>query len=245
MAGDRNLLQGWRHLADDVAAAVRAGKSSPWPRRALMKILVTGFEPFGKHAVNPSEQIVQKLRKAAPSRHPLQLFTAVLPTQYAASGAQIRRLIRRIRPAAVLCLGLAATRDTISLERVALNLDDDVPPDTAGQVRRGRLILRNGPAAYWSTLPLERMRAALEKRGIPSNISNHAGTYVCNHIFYVARHEIETSGSRAWCGLIHVPPLQRRAEAGAPRGMPLRRMVEAVECCLEVLRAPRSSTNHS
>jgi len=230
-------------LPDDVAVAARAETGSLQPRRALMKILVTGFRPFGKHGVNPSEQIVETLRKEALARHYFQLYTAVLPTQYAASGAQIRRLIRRIRPAAVLCLGLAATRTTISLERVALNLDDDALPDTASRVRRGRRILRKGPAAYWSTLPLERMRASLEQRGIPASISNSAGAYVCNHVFYVARHEIETSGSGARCGFIHVPPLQRRAKAGAPAGMPLPRMVEAVRCCLEALRAPRPSAD--
>lgn len=208
-----------------------------------MRILLTGFEPFGLHASNSSEQIVRKLREKAHSRPPLHLFPAVLPTQYRAAGAQIRRLIRRFRPEAVVCLGLAASRDTISLERAALNLDDDLLPDTAGEVRRGRRILRQGPAAYWSTLPLERMRQALERLGIPSSLSNHAGTYVCNHVFYVACHEIEKIGSRARCGLIHVPGLRRRANAGARRGMPLRRMVEAVECCLEVLCPPRSSTD--
>lgn len=208
-----------------------------------MKILLTGFEPFGPHDSNPSERIVQKLREEAHSRPSIHLFPAVLPTQYAAAGTQIRRWIRRLRPAAVVCLGLAASRDTISLERAALNLDDDLLPDTAGEVRRGRRILPNGPAAYWSTLPLERMRQALERLGIPSSLSNHAGTYVCNHVFYVARHEIEKIGSPARCGLIHVPGLRRRGNAGARRGMSLRRMVEAVECCLEVLCAPRSSTD--
>ena len=242
------LLQEWRYLPDDVAAGVGAGKSrraigSDTTRGARMKILLTGFEPFGPHDSNPSERIMEKLREEARSRHPIHLFTAVLPTQYGAAGTQIRRLIRRIRPAAVVCLGLAASRDTISLERAALNLDDDLLPDTAGEVRRVRLILRNGPAAYWSTLPLERMRQALERRGIPSSLSNHAGTYVCNHVFYVARQEIEKIGSRARCGLIHVPGLRRGARAEARRGIRLRRMVEAVECCLGVLCAPRSSTD--
>jgi pyroglutamyl-peptidase len=201
-----------------------------------LKILLTGFEPFGTVRVNPSEQIVRKISAAAPSRDKQHLFLEVLPAEYRLAEKKIRRLIRTIRPEAVVCLGVAAARDAICLERVALNLDDGEFADNAGQVRSGRMIVRGGPVAYWSTLPLGRMQKALKRRGIRATLSNHAGTYVCNHVFYAARHEIERTRNHARCGLIHVPGLRKRGKDSKPRGMALGRMVAAVECCLRVLR---------
>jgi len=204
-----------------------------------MKILLTGFEPFGEVRVNPSEQIVRRIAALARSRGDDDLVTEVLPTEFAAAEKRIRQLIRKLRPAAVLCLGVAPQRDKISLERVALNLDDDSLPDNAGRRRAGRRIVPHGPAAYWSTLPLERIRKQLERQKIPVIYSNHAGTYLCNHVFYVARHEIERLGNRARCGFIHVPPARKRSKGTKQRGIPLRTMVEAVECCLKVLQNRR------
>ena len=208
-----------------------------------MKILLTGFEPFGPVRVNPSEQIVQRIGermgrrvdKDARGRGAIELRAEVLPTEFAAADRRIRRLIREFRPEAVLCLGVAPKRDQISLERVALNLDDDSLPDNAGRRRAGRRIVPSGPAAYWSTLPLERMRKQLERQGIPVSYSNHAGTYLCNHVFYVARHEIERLGNGAPCGFIHVPPARTRAKRRKRRGMELSQMVEAIESCLTIL----------
>jgi len=201
-----------------------------------MKILLTGFEPFGPVRVNPSEQIVRRIAAQARARGDDGLVADVLPTEFAAADKRIRRLIRKFRPAAVLCLGVAPQRDKISLERVALNLDDDSLPDNAGRRRAGRRIVPRGPAAYWSTLPLERFRKQLVRRKIPVSYSNHAGTFLCNHIFYVARHEIEHLGNSAPCGFLHVPPALRRSKQAKQRGIPLSTMVEAVECCLAVLR---------
>ena len=205
-----------------------------------MKILLTGFEPYGKVEVNPSEQVVRRIVERTRSRGGDDLVTEILPTEFVTAGRRIRQLIRRFRPAAVLCLGVAPSRDKISLERVALNLDDDLLPDNAGRVRAGRKIVPGGPAAYWSTLPLERIRKRRENRAIPVSYSNHAGTFLCNHVFYVARHEIERMGNRSRCGFLHVPPLRHRGKHSKPRGMPLSKMVQAVECCLAVLRKMRA-----
>jgi pyroglutamyl-peptidase len=156
----------------------------------------------------------------------------VLPTQYEAATRRLRRLIRSARPDAILCLGVAARRDYISMERVALNLDDDEHPDNAGEVRQGRRIARGGPDVYWSTLPLEALHRALKRRRVPVKRSNHAGTYLCNHVFYVARQETARARRRIPCGFVHLPSL--RAGRGR-RGMTLTRMMEAVECCLAAL----------
>jgi pyroglutamyl-peptidase len=205
-----------------------------------MRILLTGFEPFGKLETNPSQHIVDRLASAGPdSRGTMDLVTEVLPTAYAAAGERIRTLIRGIQPGAVICLGVAVRADALHLERVALNLDDAEAPDNAGDARAGQRIISSGPVGYWSTLPLAEMFLALQAREIPVRISNHAGTYVCNHVFYTARHEVERLGSDAPCGLVHVPLMQEQAatEEDLKRSLPLETMVEAVSCCLAVVGA--------
>jgi pyroglutamyl-peptidase len=199
-----------------------------------VKILLTGFSSFKGVRANPCEGIVRELGGAGSEKTSARIIAEVLPVEYRAATRRIRRLIREQRPDAILCLGVAAKRNAISLERVALNVDDDPTPDNAGLIRAGSRIVREGPAAYFSTLPLQRLRAALQKRRIPVSISNHAGAFLCNHVFYIARHEAGRSLPPIPCGFIHVPlRLGGRATARSS----LRRMVEAVRCCLAVLQS--------
>lgn len=198
-----------------------------------MRILMTGFEPFGELESNPSELIVERMGSMGFEG----MVREVLPTEYRAAGERIRALIRRERPEAVVCLGVALASDAIRLERVALNLDDTQAPDNAGEAPAGQPIVAGGPVGYWSTLPLAGMYRVLREREVAVRISNHAGTYVCNHVFYVARHEIERLGSGAPCGFIHVPLAteQAKTEAALARSLPLEVMVEAVGYCLGML----------
>ena len=117
---------------------------------------------------------------------------------------------------------------------MALNLDDGGMPDNAGVSRTGQRIVPDGPLEYQSTLPLVQMREALRQRGIPAVISNHAGTYVCNHVFYLARHEVERLGIGSLCGFIHIPQMSENRGALPMFGLALDVMMEAVECCLKV-----------
>lgn len=188
-------------------------------------ILLTGFVPFHNVAVNPSQLILEHIH------HP-DVVTRLLPTEYDAAGEQIAQLIDTLKPDAVLCLGVAQTRDAICLERVALNLDDASIPDNAGTQRSGQPIVDGAPLAYGSSLPLDTMRAAVAAKGIPVTFTNHAGTFVCNHVFYVARHTLETAARAIPCGFIHVPGLSETSE----KGLPLETMVDAVNACLDVLR---------
>lgn len=197
-----------------------------------MSIVLTGFMPFGGMAVNPSQLIVENI--AAQSRY-AHLVTEILPVEYDNAGRRIRELIREHQPDAVLCLGLAQRRNAIHLERVALNLDDAAVADNAGDLACGRIIDSAGPPAYWSTLPLDDMLVSLQARNIPSAISNHAGTYVCNHVFYAARRELDYFDSRSPCGFIHVSAINDSDDLST--GLPLSVMVEAVECCLDLLGA--------
>jgi pyroglutamyl-peptidase len=196
-----------------------------------MRILLTSFTTFGDHHVNPSRLAVEAL-----DGHHADVITAVLPVEYSGAEARIRALIARHEPDAILMLGLAARRGAINLERFALNIDDAPLPDNAGVAAAGRPIVADGPPAYTSTLPLPSLLDALQAKGIPAVISNHAGTYVCNHVFYVARHLIEQTGSQIPCGFVHVP--QIASEDDQP-GLPLAALIEAVECCLDALRSQK------
>jgi pyroglutamyl-peptidase len=201
-----------------------------------VRILLTGFQPFGKVDVNPSQCIIEHFA----ARNCPDLIARVLPTEYRASAQAIEAAILAEQPDAVVCLGVAQSRKTISLERIAVNLDDAPLADNAGVLASGERIVPGGPAAYWSTLPLEAMRRALAARDIPVSCSNHAGTYVCNHVFYSARHALETLGANTPCGFIHVPGLLR-TEGETTTGLPLETMIEAVELCLDVLRGEGTS----
>jgi len=208
-----------------------------------VRIVLTGFEPFGDHTINSSQVVVEAVAERARDAGRHNVHARALPVAYGAAGSAIRSLIATSEPDAVLCLGLAAGLDALALERVALNLDDAEQADSAGERRTGQHIVPGGPVAYWSTLPLEAMRQALEARGIPVGFSNHAGTYVCNHVFYVARHELERRRSGARCGFVHLPLLAEQAGPSQGRilGLDKEAMVCAVECCLEVLALPHTA----
>jgi pyroglutamyl-peptidase len=202
-----------------------------------MKILLSGFDPFADLATNSSQAIVEEIEKRWKHRKPVHLTTEILPTVYGAAEERIRSLIREIRPDVILCLGVAESRSEINLERRALNCDNETAPDNAGDVRLGQQIA-DGPASYMSTLPLEEMRSALERDGIPVVFSESAGTYVCNHVFYAALHEVERLNLVAKCGFVHVPVMDEKHR----HGLPLETMVSAIERCLDVI-VTRSATS--
>ena len=204
-----------------------------------MKILVTGFEPFGGVPLNPSQQIVEALAARPAGERRAELVTEILPCEFRAAGERLIALIHDLKPDAVVSIGLAASANAVRLERVALNLNDAARPDNRGDLASGRLIAPDGPIGYWSTLPIDAMLAAVKAKEIPSLITNHAGAYVCNHVMYTARHEIERRGLGIPSGFIHVPLMTEQEATPLPGGkaLPLALMVEAVETCLDVLAA--------
>jgi pyroglutamyl-peptidase len=154
-----------------------------------MAVLLTGFVPWGTHRVNPSGELAREL-----GGH-------LLPVDFDKASRELRRLIRRDRPDAVLMMGLAPGRKTIALEAVALNVEHH---DEKGKDRRWqRPIRRGGPLALRSRLPLERIYDRLRKARVPVSISHHAGTYVCNRVFYEG-----LSACAVPCGFVHVPPFK-------------------------------------
>lgn len=202
-----------------------------------MKALVTGFEPFGGEPVNPAREALPLL----PTRlGEVAIATRVLPTVFGRAFDVLADAVATQAPDIVLCLGLAGGRAALSLERVAINLDDARFPDNAGAQPIDRPVVAGGPPAYFTTLPIKAATAALREAGLPAGVSNTAGTFVCNHVFYGLMHLAATGRPRLRGGFLHLPylPSQGARHDGAP-SMALADVVRGVETVLTVAAARR------
>jgi pyroglutamyl-peptidase len=198
-----------------------------------MKILMTGFVPFPGVEINPSELLIRYYQDGAvPLPDGVQVIAEVLPTAFEAAGLRIRELIREEQPDAVLGLGVAQKRDKINIERVAHNWDEAKIPDNDGVLRSGQKIAPDGAETYFSTLPVDKLLAAMSAAHIPAVLSDDAGRYVCNHVYYSARDEIEHLDKHIPCGFIHIPGL---AGVGDFPGWEMERLLDAVKCCVGVV----------
>jgi len=197
-----------------------------------MKALITGFEPFGGDRLNPS---FEALRRLPPRLGDLDIVTAALPVVYGAALPTLSEAIAANRPDIVLSVGLAGGRTELSVERVAINIDDARIPDNGGNQPIDRPVVSGGPAAYFATLPIKAAVAALRGAGLPAAVSNSAGTFLCNHVFYGLMHLAATGAGRFRGGFLHVPylPNQAALAPGAP-SMALEQIVEGIEIILTV-----------
>ncbi|GAA1468521.1 pyroglutamyl-peptidase I [Microbacterium thalassium] len=175
--------------------------------------LLTGFEPFGGDAANPSGEAVRIV--GAGWDGPETLVTEVLPVTFAGARARLRELIDEHDPEVVVATGLAGGRATVTPERVAINLADARIPDNAGMQLLDEPVVAGGPAAHFAGLPVKAITAAMAAAGIPSSLSHSAGTFVCNHVFYIAAHEAATRRDMR-AGFIHVPWARGMAPGGEP-----------------------------
>jgi pyroglutamyl-peptidase len=194
----------------------------------LRPILVTGFEPFGGEVVNPSTLVAQALHGRTIDGVPV--FGAVLPCVFGAAIDVLREALDRHRPRLVLALGQAAGRSALSLELVAINVDDARIPDNAGAQPVDVPVVAGAPAARFTTLPVKAMVAALREAGHAAELSNSAGTFVCNHVFYGLQHALRTRRS-ARSGFMHLPLLPEQARAGQPN-LPLPVMIDGTTLAL-------------
>ncbi len=180
-----------------------------------MRALLTAFEPFGGQSVNSS---LEAVRRTAARIGALEIVMAELPTSFAHSLPVLEQAITRLRPGIVLCVGQARTRAALSVERVAINVQDARIADNDGAQPRDLPVVEGGPAAYFATLPVKTAVAALAAAGLPAEVSNSAGTFVCNHVFYGLMHFAASQKHSFRGGVLHVPrlPLQITREPFAP-----------------------------
>ncbi|MBP3961979.1 pyroglutamyl-peptidase I [Paenibacillus lignilyticus] len=195
----------------------------------MNKVLLTGFDPFGGETINPAWEVVSRVhrRKTFPE---LQVEARQIPTVFTTSIEVLRQAILEVQPDVVICVGQAGGRSDIALERVAINLNDARIPDNEGNQPIDEPISEQGPAAYWTSLPIKSITARLRKGGIPASLSQTAGTFVCNHLFYGLQHMIATEFPGIRGGFIHIPylPIQTAQKPQIP-SMSLETMVEAIE----------------
>ncbi len=197
-----------------------------------MKILVTGFTPFGGESVNPSWEAVKRL----PDRiGEAELIKHEIPTEFNASGAVLHELLEQLRPDAVLCVGQYGGANCIRVERVAVNLRDARIADNAGKQPTDEPVVSGGPDAYFATVPTRRIVDALREQNIPVQLSYSAGTFVCNNLLYCALHESAQHDPTLRCGFVHVPYLPEQAKDGSAPSMSLELMVKALETAVEVI----------
>ncbi len=206
-----------------------------------MKILVTGFEPFGGSPINPSQLLVESL--PGTFSEGIAISKAILPVDKRAGPEKLVTAVNQLHPDAVLCFGLALGRQMISLERIAVNLMDYRIPDNAGVTVQDQPIAPDGPAAYFSSLPLRAMISALKEAGIPAELSLSAGAYLCNQIFYTLMHTIHIRELSIPAGFIHLPALpEQAAQSEKPiPSMSMEVMSRAAEILLKQLALPPES----
>ena len=200
-----------------------------------MKFLLTGFEPFGKSDINPSEQVVQVLTTEHFAE--FELVTAVLPVDRFRGPKQLIELVQKTSPDAVICLGEAGRRAAISIERVAINLLDFGLADNKGHQVQDEPIVIDGPVAYFTTLPVRAVQQAVVAAGIPAELSLSAGTFLCNQVTYELLHFLAEQQLSIPAGFVHLPQLPEQVADKRPLrpSMSLSTMVTAVTTLLRTL----------
>lgn len=195
-----------------------------------MKILVTGFDPFGGETVNPALEAVKSL----PSEiHGAEVHWVAIPTVFYKAAEVLETAIVRYQPDAVLCIGQAGGRASLTPERVAINQDDARIPDNQGNQPIDTPIRQDGQAAYFSTLPIKAMVQAIKEEGLPATVSNTAGTFVCNHLMYQALYLADKKFPHMRSGFMHIPYMTEQV-VNKPNtaSMCLRDIVRGIEAAI-------------
>lgn len=203
-----------------------------------MKILVTAFEPFNGRDINPSQLILEQLE--APES--VILIKELLPVEFQATTKILKSLLKEYQPDIVLSLGQAGNRPEISVERVAININNcrsssgqKILADNAGDMPVDEPIVEDAPQAYFSNLPVWDMVKAIQEAGVEAAVSYTAGTYVCNHVMYTVLHEVATNYPEMKAGFIHVPFLPEQNPATGYT-MELNDMVKGIQAILKYFK---------
>lgn len=187
-----------------------------------MKILVTAFDPFGGESINPALEAVKLMKDKIDGAEIVKLE---IPTVFRKSIDKVAEAIVKENPDVVLSIGQAGGRFEVTPERVAINVDDARIPDNEGNQPIDVPIYEDGAPAYFATLPVKAMVEAIRSAGLPSSLSNSAGTFVCNHIMYGVLYQIEKMGKNIRAGFIHVPFIPEQV-ARRPAPAPCMSMVD-------------------
>jgi pyroglutamyl-peptidase len=200
----------------------------------IKTVLLTGFEPFNGATINPAWEAVRSLEGWQGDS--FQVEVRQLPCVFGDAIEDLTALIDELHPDVVIAVGQAGGRPDISVERVAINVDDASILDNGGQQPVDTAIAADGPAAYFSTLPIKAIVHALRARGLVAGVSQTAGTFVCNHVFYGLMHHAATQPQPIKAGFIHVPflPEQAAARPDAPPSMALEDIIAGVKLAVEV-----------
>ncbi|MGX7262945.1 pyroglutamyl-peptidase I [Enterococcus crotali] len=167
-----------------------------------MKVLITGFDPFGGDAINPAYEAVKMIPDEVAGA---QVVKLEIPTVFKESGELLKAVIKELEPDIVICVGQAGGRSAVSLEQVAINLAEARIPDNNGEQPIGEKLEETGETAYFTSLPIKAMMKNIQAHGLPAYISYTAGTFVCNAIMYRLLYMINNEFTDVKGGFIHVP----------------------------------------
>ena len=198
-----------------------------------MKILVTGFDPFGGEKINPAIESVKRLPDKIMDAEIIKLE---IPTVIGKSVDKIREKIKEVEPDVVLSIGQAGGRPDITVERVGINCDDCRIKDNEGNQPIDEKVVENGPAAYFATIPIKAIVEHIKEGKIPASVSNTAGTFICNHVLYGVCHIKATEYPNMRTGFIHIPflPEQVTDKKNMP-SMALETIVKGLELAIEAI----------
>ena len=191
------------------------------------KLLITGFEPFGGERVNPSWEAVRLLPDTIGD---VTLDKLLVPTVFGLAAQTVLSRAEETRPDAILCVGQAGGRAAVTPEVVAINLREASIPDNAGHQPAGEPVVHGGPAAYFATLPVREMVAAIRQAELPGRLSYSAGAFVCNDLMYSVLHRYD--GTAVQAGFVHVPFLPQQGEPS----LSLEDIVRALTAAIGALR---------
>jgi pyroglutamyl-peptidase len=199
-----------------------------------MKILVTGFDPFGGESVNPAYEAVKLLPESIKES---RIIKIEIPTVFGRAAREIEKAIEEYRPDAVVCVGQAGGRSCISIERIGINLREASIPDNDGNQPVDEKIKEDGQNAYFATIPIKAMVENVRKNGIPSHLSYTAGSYVCNDVMYSLLYILDNKYPQIKGGFIHVPYAieQVSNKANNIPSMPISTIAKGLEYAIEAI----------
>ena len=192
----------------------------------MKKLLITGFDPFGGASINPSWEAVKRLPNTVGE---YELYKLQIPTVFGVASKKVLNMAAEIKPDLILCIGQAGGRAAVTPERIAVNIRDARIPDNAGNQPQGEFVDSNGPAAYFSTVPVKEMAENICTLQLPATVSNSAGAFVCNDTLYALLHHF--NGSNTQVGFIHIPYLPQQGAPSLPLEDTVKALIAAINAC--------------